>query len=564
MKQILIGLCCALLVIGCSGENDEQQQPQKPTVEDQLAVNGFYQATWPYSSNDIEVKVNTNRDWTAVTSADWLTVSPSSGNGNSAVTISWPDNMTLKDRKGTVTFKAGTQNVSVEVTQKHKSDSAKIVSSQAIMGNLVKYEKDSIEVVFDTPVKIMGSSFGNGDYLVDDEPTAYDEGRRYQWPFPAGKAGIDVNCSFDVQSQTDNTRTKVTCKVPFYDKRKIFDFEKDGSIRNCLLSPDNKSLWLSMSNGYKDGNKLVQVSLDNLSVMKTIDMPFAPNDLCINPYNGLLYVLPLTKNLYLGYADYFCVVNPESGAIVKTVQIEQSPYAHPQYPTNYPLSIAFTRDGFGIIVLMSSATTELEWRYIDSADGDKITLGSKSDISHEIASVRANYDYSRIYATPTNYFTTIKWFDRQHKIPVTLKLSPKFNSTKYYAGGTMVGFVMSPFANKALISTSPGSQCAVNLEPVSYSEVCTEEARDSRSCWDALVSDRDYAYLVCGYSGFLELLDLTQGEVIYATNHTFILGTNYDLVSCHFLPDTNQLLVTTFKSITLLNAAEMKRRSVLL
>ena len=436
-----------------------------------------------------------------------------------------------------------------------------MVSCRAIIGNLVNFEKDSFDVVFDKPVKVLGTSINDGVYMVTDNPMAYDNGTRYRWPFPGGRAGIDIDCTLTIQSQSDLTTTKSTIKIPLYEKKYVINAEEVISIHGSCLSFDKKSLWLTLISGYKENNKLIQLSLDDFSVMKSIDLPFVPNGLCLNPYNGLLYILPYIKDLYLGYSDYLCVVNPESGKLVKTIKIEQSPYAHQQFPTNYPSSLAFTRDGFGIIILRAAASTDLEWRYIDSADNDKITLIEKNDFPPRINTVYHNYDYSRIYATTGNYFTLINWFDRQHKNPGVLKLDGRFNSTEYYAGGNLETFAMSPYANKVFISASPCSHCVVNLDPVGYSKVCIEESRDSRSVWDGLVSDRDYVYQVCGYSGLQELFDMTKGDIIFATKHTFIMGSDQDLVACHFLPDTDQLLVTSLTSVTLLDAADMKRRS---
>ena len=211
--------------------------------------------------------------------------------------------------------------------------------------------------------------------------------------------------------------------------------------------------------------------------MKSVKTPYAASHLCMNPYNGLLYVM--------GNKDYFCVVDPAKGEIVKTIQIlETSPYAHPDYPRNIASEVAFTKDGFGILRLLSDGSSGMEWRYIDSANDDKITL-SGYDTDHKFEHFYVNYDGSRIYASMYYHsYCPLEWVSRQHPKPVTVNISARFQSDKEYAGGNLMDLQMSPFANKAFICTAPGSECVVSLEPVSYSEVLEAEARDSKCAWD--------------------------------------------------------------------------------
>ena len=119
---------------------------------------------------------------------------------------------------------------------------------------------------------------------------------------------------------------------------------------------------------------------------------------------------------------------------------------------------------------------------------------------------------------------------------------------------------MSPFANKAFICTAPGSECVVSLEPVGYSEVLELEARGSKCVWDELVKDRDYVYQICRGNRLLVLYDMTRGEAIYGTRQEFDVTNG--VVACHFLPATNQLLVTAFGGIYILDAAELKAKGL--
>ena len=56
-------------------------------------------------------------EWVATGMPDWLNVSPSSGTGSTYVTFSWSENSIAVGRNSTITFTAGEQSSSVDVTQ---------------------------------------------------------------------------------------------------------------------------------------------------------------------------------------------------------------------------------------------------------------------------------------------------------------------------------------------------------------------------------------------------------------------------------------------------------------
>ena len=541
---VVVGL---LLISSCSGEHEENREQPK-----ELIKLGISSMSVGYDPGINYVGVMTDLPWEASTSADWLSVSPSSGTGTSKVLVRWQENQSLADRKGTIVFSVEGKQVSLSVTQIHKRDASHIVSYRPIFGNWVKGEKDSVEVIFDKPTRMLYN---------DSRSKMYDGGLRWQVQ-GGGIAGKDAEMTLTFMSLNDSIKSEETIMLSFYDRKFLLP-EPDDAIRFSLLSPDKKSLWLSVANKQADNHRVMQVSLDDMTVTKTIKMPFDPRFLCINPYNGLLYVLPHSANQWSCY-DYFCVVNPAQGKIVKTVHIEPSPVAHPQYPEVCPNEIAFTKDGFGILLLKAAGTTGLEWRTIDSADDDKMTWSGYNWDVHNIEHLYANYDYSRIYANLyPNVYTTIEMYNREHPTPLEISVHNKFNSDEYYAGGRLMELAMSPFANKAFIGTAPACHVVVGFDqPVSYSKVYIGETRGMECAWDELVKDRDYVYKICTLQGYpyLELYDMTTSDLIYAIPHEFLYYYNLP-VDCHFLPATDQLAVTTLQGIWLFNAAEFKKKA---
>lgn len=552
MKKTFYVLLLLVMCLLASCGKDAIEEP-KPIVHsygvklNRNELTGGYAESYGYVSISTEETVA----WTATSSADWLTVSPSSGTGNAVLQVSWQENATASDRTATITVTDGETRATLTVKQGQKP--AQLVSTRAIFGNLIKSERDSVEFIFDKPVRRVSVQSKSEFYYIDDKVDKTDaDGCRWRLPLLPSRVGDEMRLALSYWSATDGAEHKQAVAVPFYDKKYLVTQEHEW-INNTTLSSDKQSLWIAVGNWEADLNRVMQVSLDDMTEVQSIKMPFEPTFLCVNPYNGLLYVM--------GNQDYFCVVDPASGTIVKRVQIEVSPYAHPQYPENCAAEVAFTKDGFGILRLISSGTTGMEWRYIDSADDDKITLSGYDWSEHQFEHLYTNYDYSRIYASiyPSLY-SPLEWIDRQHQEPVEVPVSPKFQSDKYYAGGNLMDLRMSPFANKAFICTAPGSECVVSLEPLSYSEVLEVEARDSKCAWDEVVTDRDYVYQFCAYDGYMQLYDMTAGRCIFGARHRFV--GNSAAKNCHFLPATDQLVISALEGVWVFDAAALKARKL--
>ena len=540
-----------LLFLGCSEDHFENHQPAQ-SHEFKLKKNSIA-TEYRTGFENIYLDTDTTITWTAVSSADWLTVSPSSGIGGANIVVNWQENTAVSDREATVTFSAPERR-GLTLTVKQSQKPAELVSTRTIVGNFIKGERDSVEFVFDRPVGWVFVASASELYLIDEQAEKVDEeGLRWRLPLKVSKQGNDMKLSVAYKSVSDWKEHKKSVTLPFYQRKYVID-EEHGWITYSVLSLDKQSIWIGIDEWEADKRKLVQVSLDDMKELKSVKMPYAATHLCMNPYNGLLYVM--------GNQDYFCVVDPVKGDIVKTVHIvETSPYAHPQYPTNYASEVAFTNDGFGILRLISDGSTAMEWRYIDSANDDKITLSGYDWSEYEFEHLYVNYDGSRIYASMyPNRYSPLLWVNRQHPKPVEVNISSSFQSDKYYAGGNLMDLQMSPFANKAFICTAPGSECVVTLEPLAYSEVLEEEARDSKCAWDWNVYERDYVYQVCSLDGCLELYDMTDGRGIFGTYHRFI--GNYDAKNCYFLPATDELVVTSYDGVWVLDAAAMKAKKL--
>ena len=118
----------------------------------------------------------------------------------------------------------------------------------------------------------------------------------------------------------------------------------EGRFRYFRLDDDGKTAWVSM----REPNRIIQIALEDGSILKTIDLPCAPGDFTLNPYNGLLYVT-FTDWVFVEYDTRIAVIDPKTGRWVTELSFDFMDTD--QYPRIYPFEIEFTKQGWGMILL---------------------------------------------------------------------------------------------------------------------------------------------------------------------------------------------------------------------
>lgn len=140
------------------------------------------------------VVVTSNTTWRA-TGPDWITVNPSTGNGNGSVTVSVPANTSGSARTGLVTFTAGTQTVTLSVNQPAQQSTV-ILSVPRTAGTLggagqtvtmlltcnTIWQVTAPSWLIVTP----GSGTGNSNVLITAAPNTTGQARSGYVTFSAG------------------------------------------------------------------------------------------------------------------------------------------------------------------------------------------------------------------------------------------------------------------------------------------------------------------------------------------------------------------------------------------
>lgn len=492
------------------------------------------------------IEITANCSWKATCQADWITLRSPQGKGDSQLMFFWQENTKNTSRDAVIIVESSQTKASVSINQAGTGfgTEPKVVSCRGVVGNKIKNEESYFEMTFDQPVTV--EYWETERYFIDTDPVYSDGGKTVRQKFLPGALGLDMACRVHLKNAQDTPAT-IDVNIPFYEKK----FAAGGEVRFALPSADEKSVWVSLTRP----NKLVELSMDDGHVLHDIEMPFAPGHICYNPYNKQLYVLPLNAIADLGFDNRLSIIDPLTGSFTGEIAFDPSPKAHPQWPAIYPYELEFTNDGLGIVILLEKGATGLEWRYIDSANGNAQTLSGYSWAEKQFEHVYRGYNGQKVWSSPyPSLFSPLNSISRQQPTPEEYVLDGKFRSEKFYAGGSMVDMQFSRLANKVFVCTAPGSQCVIDLDTDTYSEVTEAEARSSRAAWDYSSASRSWVYQVCSLDQHFLLLDMDKADCIFFANHIW-----YDKPKnvCH-LASTDQVMVAADNSIWLLNADVMK------
>lgn len=113
MKKVLLiaSVLLAACMVSCKKD---------PKVEDAVTIKTA-DATVPVEGGVVSISINASVPWTAKSSADWLSISPTSGEaGDATIKASVLKNENLDDRTAEVTVTAGTKSAKFTVTQSQK------------------------------------------------------------------------------------------------------------------------------------------------------------------------------------------------------------------------------------------------------------------------------------------------------------------------------------------------------------------------------------------------------------------------------------------------------------
>lgn len=126
LKKILLFVILSFSILACTQGNDvdDPNVPQPtptPTPSDLIDVTTSPSAAIQAVGGEATIEFIASADWSASTSSDWISISPTSGTaGSRKITIKVAENTTYEERNGSVIIKLGSELQSVKITQEKR------------------------------------------------------------------------------------------------------------------------------------------------------------------------------------------------------------------------------------------------------------------------------------------------------------------------------------------------------------------------------------------------------------------------------------------------------------
>jgi hypothetical protein len=252
--------------------------------------------------------------------------------------------------------------------------------------------------------------------------------------------------------------------VSFY-KSKV---DITGKITDLLLINDDKEVLISTYNP----SKILRYSIESNSIIQIYDLSAAisPVKLSFNPYNSKVYIMgsdPNTTDITYGYierSDVF-TLNIQTGDLKKAFTVQPDKYDHPQVPSIFPLDLAFTSSGIGILLLDNDDASGLRWKLIDCTKNDSIyNYPGYDGIINQFSwfeNVYRNYDNSKLYLTKPWHGGDYGIFDGFTQAISILRpnsgtgghsITPCRKGDKFFARQLYTQFVITPNGNQSSIT----------------------------------------------------------------------------------------------------------------
>lgn len=145
-------------------------------------------------------------------------------------------------------------------------------------------------------------------------------------------------------------------------------------------------------------NKLSLFSLTTYKIVDEVDLNFLPYFDVASGYRWRLSLNPSNRYIYIfsTYSKSIYVYAPDSKNLVKTFKLPAENIQVPEYSSVYPMGIAFTSSGGGLVNSVNQWGNGGLLRSINSVKDDTATVIGPMDAGL-MFSVQANGDYSKLF-----------------------------------------------------------------------------------------------------------------------------------------------------------------------
>lgn len=200
-------------------------------------------------------------------------------------------------------------------------------------GQLKAHILDSIKIIFDEPIAYISEFYlQNSSYQVNLKDKTEISGNTLK--FTSSFSFLyDYEFGYSVRDSAGNI-SEGTQIVPFYDEK----FEFDGTIKDFVTDDNSENLFVIT----EEPNQLIQINLQNKTIINKSELSARPFRVAYNNFNDLLYITCF-------YDARILVFDFNTGSEIKTLVLKDDEDNHSSDPNNYPYSVAFAKNGIGLV-----------------------------------------------------------------------------------------------------------------------------------------------------------------------------------------------------------------------
>ncbi len=459
-----------------------------------------------------EISIESNVGWTVEASDDWITLNVKDGGGNAKVEVQVEENNDSV-RRGEVIITAGDKKKTVNVLQ---AEPIRIMDIRYELGS--DGISDFFEIDYNMPIFLDGKIEEPWNTSTEFQPVSLNERKTLRLNYDHLWLGGEYTFTIPVKNEDGDTyNDPVTIKV--YTSK----WRYEGRFRFFHLDNDGKTAWATT----REPNRLLQISLEDGSIVKSFDLPRAPGDFTVNPYNGLLYVT-FTDQLFSEYHSAIAVIDPKTGKWVHEIPFDFMD--DEQYPMIYPFDIEFTKQGWGMVLVCSKHTSGHLWCYMDSADDHRIIRSP--EITDSFGEVHPNYDQTKLVTFSPFNIAEMFSVDGVDSQPTPYKFTK-------YTYGNFTRKVFHRKRNSLFFAAPPYFQFILDVDTDTYSELTYASSFDAFADFDYTVTDSNRLWYFYGDNGMhLYILDMDKATWLFQQPTEW-----YGMHAVHSLMDEKHLLV---------------------
>ena len=439
-------------------------------------------------------------------------------------------------------------NPSVPVTPTTTTiDSLKLLGYSYEVGNTITNSGGSITVRFNHPVicnsvktdaKEATWKTANGDSaLVISSPIEFNS---------------EYNIELNMTDKTTPGRTwSFTLKAKTFNER----YKYEGIVQSVIYDYERERIWMATILP----NRLYSISMADPTKEVHKDFELCPNVLALNPYNDKLYVGFNTHDYDEAklYDRKVHVLDPktlkEESAFVVSLDGDKG------LPDSTPRSMAFTKDGFGVIVRDDFGSSATYLCFVDSKNGNKVTYDNNWENFY--GGVATNYDQKSINIYLESY-NGADFYTVSRSNP-----TPKLYELKWHGSAT-VDYRHFHRSKPIYLVQCLGELCMVDYSTKKESPVLGDYAYNDFGDFDYnkenYVVKATEIYYQNSFEGdvfFIKYLDASKAEVKYSGRmdnrkcelRSVFMHPSRDLLAIFFVDayDENATIMTTFDMKTI-------------